>query len=138
MLICQNIGWHYYKQVRIGWPRVKNFVKLFILPLPFNLVSVTVRSAVIHLQPKPLYISRAMRNFYGTENEIWAGFGPVGNTEKKIGADYDHFLRVFFSCFQGQKNNLNSFKNTVVSALKSYIKWSWIWSLFFIFLTLKT
>jgi hypothetical protein len=20
-----------------------------------------------------------------TENEIWAGFGPVGNTEKKIG-----------------------------------------------------
>jgi hypothetical protein len=20
--------------------------------------------------------------FYGTENEIWAGFGPVGNTDK--------------------------------------------------------
>ena len=22
-------------------------------------------------------------NFYGTEIEIWAGFGPVGRTEKK-------------------------------------------------------
>ena len=24
-------------------------------------------------------------HFYGTEHEIWADFGPVGNTEKKIG-----------------------------------------------------
>ena len=23
--------------------------------------------------------------FYGTNNVIWAGFGPVGNTEKKMG-----------------------------------------------------
>ena len=53
---------------------------------------------------------RAGRRFYGTENEIWAGFGPVGNTEKKIGADYEQVLRVFFSCFQGQKNNLIFFK----------------------------
>jgi hypothetical protein len=28
-------------------------------------------------------------NFYGTEIEILAGFGPVGNTEKKIGVDYE-------------------------------------------------
>ena len=34
---------------------------------------------------KSLYRSRAERHFYGTENEIWAGFWPVGNTEKKIG-----------------------------------------------------
>ena len=27
--------------------------------------------------------SRAGRDFLGKENEIWAGFGPVGNTEKK-------------------------------------------------------
>ena len=33
--------------------------------------------------PKSLYRSRAGRHFYGTENEIWAGFGPVGDTEKK-------------------------------------------------------
>jgi len=33
---------------------------------------------------KSLYRSRARRHFYGTENEIWAGFGPVGSTEKKI------------------------------------------------------
>ena len=44
-----------------------------------------------------------MGNFYGTGIEIWAGFGPVGNTEKKIGADYEPLFRVFFSCFQGQK-----------------------------------
>ena len=37
-----------------------------------------------HQQPKSLYISHAVSNFYGTENEIWAGFGPVGSTEKKI------------------------------------------------------
>ena len=30
------------------------------------------------------YLSRAMSNLYGTEIEIWARFGPVGKTEKKI------------------------------------------------------
>ena len=34
------------------------------------------------LLPKSICISRAVSNFYGTEIEIWAGFGPVGNTEK--------------------------------------------------------
>jgi hypothetical protein len=29
-------------------------------------------------------MSRAVSNFYGTEIKIWAGFGPVGDTEKKI------------------------------------------------------
>ena len=35
-------------------------------------------------QTKSLYRSRARRHFYGTENEILAVFGPVGNTGKKI------------------------------------------------------
>ena len=43
-----------------------------------------------------------MSNFYGTEIEIWAGFGPVGNTEKKFGADYGQLLRVVFSWFHWQ------------------------------------
>ena len=43
-----------------------------------------------------------MSNFYGTEIEIWAGFGPVGNTEKKNWADYEQLLRAVFLCFQGQ------------------------------------
>ena len=34
--------------------------------------------------PKSLYISHPESNFDGTEIQIWAGFGPVGNTEKKI------------------------------------------------------
>jgi hypothetical protein len=37
---------------------------------------------------KSLYISRAVSNFFGTEIEILAGFGPVGNT-KKNWADYE-------------------------------------------------
>jgi hypothetical protein len=44
------------------------------------------------------------RRFLWKISEIWAGFGPVGNTEKEIGADYQQLLRaVFFSCFHGQK-----------------------------------
>ena len=37
----------------------------------------------LHLDPKSLYISRAVSNSYGIEIEIWAGFGPVGTIEKK-------------------------------------------------------
>ena len=44
-----------------------------------------------------------MGDFYGTGIEIWAGFGPVGNTEKKLGADYEQLLRAVFLCFRGQK-----------------------------------
>ena len=49
-----------------------------------------------------------MGDFYGTGIEIWAaGFGPVGNTEKKkLGADYEQLLRAVFSCFQRQKNRI--------------------------------
>jgi hypothetical protein len=32
-----------------------------------------------------------MSNFHGTEIEIWAGFGPVGITEKKIGPIMSNF-----------------------------------------------
>ena len=53
-------------------------------------------------KPKSLYRSRAGSNFYGTEYEIQADFGPVGNTEKKNWADYEQLLRSFFSCFQWQ------------------------------------
>ena len=48
-----------------------------------------------------------MSNFYGTEIKIWAGFGLVGNTEKKSWADYEQLLRVVFSSFHGKtKKNL--------------------------------
>ena len=67
-------------------------------------------------QAKSLYISSTVSNFYRTEIEIWAGFGPVGNTE--IGADYEQLLRVGFSCFQGQKNNLFFFKYCSVHTKK--------------------
>ena len=62
-----------------------------------------------------------MGDFYGTGIEIWTGFGPVGITErKKILADYEQLLRLFFLCFHGQKKM--KIKNIVASKLKSYIK----------------
>ena len=42
-----------------------------------------------------------MGDFYGIE--IWAGFGPIGSTEKRVWADYE-LLRVFFHVFRGKKN----------------------------------
>ena len=61
-----------------------------------------------YTQSKSLYISRAVSNCYGTEMEIWAGFGPVGNIEKNLGPIMSNFEVVFF-VFSGAKTNLNSF-----------------------------
>ena len=44
-----------------------------------------------------------MGDFYGTGIKIWAGFGPVGITEKKIWANYEQIFRPVFSSFRGQK-----------------------------------
>ena len=41
---------------------------------------------------------------YGTEIEISAGFGPVGNTEKKLGPIMSIFCGCFFHVFMGKKN----------------------------------
>ena len=50
----------------------------------------------------------AGRHFYGTEYEIWADFGPVGNTEKKDGlADYEQLLRRFFHVFSVRTKKLH-------------------------------
>jgi hypothetical protein len=53
---------------------------------------------------KSLYRSRAGRHFYGTENEIWAGFGPVGNTEEKnCGLIMSNFFEGVFFMFSEAK-----------------------------------
>jgi hypothetical protein len=57
-------------------------------------------------------------NFYGTEIEIWAGFGPVSITEKKLGRLRATIESAFFM-FSWAKF---FFENIVVSALKSCIK----------------
>ena len=49
------------------------------------------------LPTRSLYRSRAGSHFYGTEYEIWADFGPVGNTEKKsFGPIMSNFWGGFF------------------------------------------
>ena len=60
----------------------------------------------IVLQAKPLYIHKTyarttVSNLYGTEIEIWAGFGPVGYTEKINWANYEQLLRAVFHVFMG-------------------------------------
>ena len=45
-----------------------------------------------------------MGDFYGTGIEIWAGFGPVGITEKNW-VNYEQLLRPVISCFHGKKRN---------------------------------
>ena len=60
--------------------------------------------STVYICAKSLYyISHGLSNFYGTEIEIWAGFGPVGITEKKIGADYEQLSKaVFFMFLRGK------------------------------------
>ena len=74
------------------------------------MVKSKVHKSCGEVSPKSLYRSLTGRHFYGTENEIQAGFGPVGNIEKKLEADYEQLLRLVFSCIQGEKNNLTFFK----------------------------
>ena len=67
------------------------------------------------MSPKSLHRSCAGRHFCGTENEIWAGFGPVGILlKKKLGYDYEQLLRVFFFMFSGAKNNLDFYIMTLL------------------------
>jgi hypothetical protein len=51
-----------------------------------------------------------LSNFYETKVEIWTGFEPIGNTEKKNWADYEQTFEAV-SCFHGQKKfKVNFFK----------------------------
>ena len=82
---------------------------------------------------KSLYKSCAGRLFYGTENVIWAGFGPVGNTEKNCGWLWAIFEGGFFMFSWAKKCLKTFFKNIVLSPLKSCIK-SLLQNFFLIFL----
>jgi hypothetical protein len=44
-------------------------------------------------------------DFYGTGSEIWAGFGPVGITEKNHIWAISNFLGRFFQVFIDKKMN---------------------------------
>ena len=72
------------------------------------------------LYVKSLYISRAISHFYRTEFDIWACFGPVGNTET---ARPNLLLAIFedilFYVFTVKQSFV--FLNIVASALKIFI-----------------
>ena len=69
----------------------------------------------IELKPKSLYISHEVSNFYGTEIEIWSGFGPDGNTGKNFGPIMSNIWE-FFHVFMGKRKLVK--QNNVASALK--------------------
>ena len=52
---------------------------------------------------------------------LWA-VAWAGEWEKRVWVDYEQLLRHVFSLFQGQKNILKFFENTIASALKSCIE----------------
>ena len=62
-----------------------------------------------------------MSNFYGTEIEIWFGFGPVGNTEKKFGLIVSNFWGRFFHVFLGKKDILDPGKKDILDPGKKDI-----------------
>ena len=47
----------------------------------------------------------AGRHFYGAENVIWEGFGPVCNTEKEFGRIMHNFRGWFLLMFSWAKKN---------------------------------
>ena len=56
------------------------------------------------LLPKVIIEKSCGGDSYGTEIEIWAGFGPVGIIEKKrFGLIMSNFLGLFFQVFIGKK-----------------------------------
>ena len=63
--------------------------KIRTLNYPLEIVKISCfvlfLDALLVRQAKSFCISCTVSNFNGTEIEIWASFGPVGSTEKKIG-----------------------------------------------------
>ena len=68
-------------------------------------------------RPNLLFISRAVSNLYGTEIEIWAGFGPFANTEKKIWSIMNNFWGRFIHAFM-----VNFFSSKYCSSKKLHKK----------------
>ena len=60
--------------------------------------------------PKSLWISRVVSHLYGTEFDIWAGFGPICLTENVCNqAKVCYFFRAFFYVFMGKMNEMIDF-----------------------------
>jgi hypothetical protein len=69
--------------------------------------------AWLRLWAKSLYRSCAGSHFYGIEYGIWAGLGPIGNTEKKNWANCEQLLRFFFHVFKWKKKSKYFLKNVL-------------------------
>ena len=54
---------------------------------------------------KVIYIEVPRWEIYETGIEIWAGFGPIGSTEKRGWADYEQLLGVIIFMFSGAKDS---------------------------------
>ena len=52
--------------------------------------------------PKQSHYLGVAKNFFGTENEVWAGLGQLAIL-KKMGTDDEQLLRVFLMCSGAKK-----------------------------------
>ena len=62
---------------------------------------------------KSLDRSRSGSHFHGTEYEIWADFGSVGNTEKKLGGRLWATFELGFFMFLWAKKTVKTFLKTL-------------------------
>ena len=113
---CHNIRFAELSSNTIKWRLFKcDKIFCYISFLKEILNQIIQKIDELRGKSKSLYRNRAGRHFYGTENEIWAGFGPVGNTEKKFGLIMSNFWGCFFHVFMGQIS-LKIFRKIVASA----------------------
>ena len=100
-LVCKNWLW-FIDQRKFIWKRCLQIKIDQVKPwLETNqdwakiIENIFDSGTVEDLKAKSLYRSCAGSHFYGTEYEIWADFGPIGNTEKN-GSIMSNFKVVFF------------------------------------------
>ena len=87
---------------------------LHALP-PFFMIGLRLSKEPLIHTTKSLYIRHMKSNFYETEIEIWAGFGPV---LKKIRPIMSNFWGRFFHVFLRQKNISIFLKNIICVCTK--------------------
>ena len=91
------------------------------IPHPQLILHAVWTNDVLWYKAKVIVHESPSDNFYETEIEILAGFGSVGNTEKKVEPIMSNFWGRLCHVFMGKKIFFSG--NIVVSALKSCIKW---------------
>ena len=97
--------WVFFSTRLFGSKAIVCSDNMFKIQHALSLESLMIPVLSMPTYSKSLYISRVVSNFYGTEIEILAGFGPVCNTEKKhlgqLWATFENIFHVFIGKRKG-------------------------------------